>query len=502
MKAMVRGTCLVTGATGYVGGRLIPQLIAANWKVRVLVRHPERIRKAAWHDSVEILAGDASDVSALDQALNGIDVAYFLMHSMNAGPDFEAREKQMAQLFGDVARRNDVGRIVYLGGLVPAGAEDMAMSVHMKSRMEVGRILRTSGVPTLELRAGVILGSGSASFEMLRYLTERLPVMVTPRWVDNRIQPIAIADVLYYLVAAAEVTLNDSRVQEIGGPDVLTYEQMMKRYAKLAGLRRRTVVTIPVLTPKLSSRWVGLVTPVPAAIARPLVDSIRHDAICEQSPQDALIDPPAGGLIRFDEAVRRALVKVKEAHVDTRWSDASVPGAPADPLPSDPEWSGGSIYRDIRSVRTRATAESLWRIVDSIGGDNGWYSWRLAWSVRGWMDRAVGGVGLRRGRRNPYELAIDDACDFWRVEERVPPRLLRLRAEMKLPGLAWLEFAIEDDGDLRVLHQRAIFVPRGLAGQLYWWSVAPFHGRIFQPMITHIVAAAEDLPQRTLTVAR
>lgn len=480
--------CLVTGATGYVGGRLVPFLLERGWQVRVLVRHPERIRQSTWHSRVQVVPGDASDPAAMSKAMEGVDTAYFLMHSLNSRRGFADQELEVARNFASSAAAQQVSRIIYLGGLVPRDLPTHKMSEHMRSRAMVGEVLRGSGVSTVELRAAVILGSGSASFEMLRYLTERLPVMVTPRWVKNSIQPIAIADVLHYLVQAAELPGRDSRVFEIGGPDVLSYRDMMKRYAQVAGLRKRRIFALPLLTPRLSSRWVGLVTPVPAAVARPLVESIRHDAIC--TTQDSQLPAPAGGCLDFDTAVRRALAKIQEARVDTRWTDASVPGAPSEPLRSDPDWSGGSMYRDERDLVTTATASQLWQVIDGIGGANGWYSWRYLWAVRGWMDRVVGGVGLRRGRRNPTELAIDDACDFWRVEDRVPGQLLRLRAEMKLPGLAWLEFSIEGIGDFRRLRQRAIFVPRGLAGHMYWWAVSPFHGFIFGSMISNIVAAA------------
>jgi hypothetical protein len=328
---------------------------------------------------------------------------------------------------------------------------------------------------------------------MLRYLTERLPAMITPRWVHTRTQPIAIRDVLRYLVLAADIPQEVSGIFDIGGPEVLTYREMMQRYAAAAGLSPRIILPINVLTPELSSHWVSLVTPVPRAIARPLVQSLRHPAVCRDHEIARWIPDPPGGLLPFDESVRRALARVREAAVETRWSDAAFPGAPSEPLPSDPVWSGGTLYTDVRELPCKASADDLWAAVERIGGEAGWYSARLLWEVRGVMDRVVGGVGLRRGRRDPHTLAVGDAVDFWRVEERRAPRLLRLRAEMKMPGRAWLEFTVSASPDgTSMLRQRAIYWPRSLAGHAYWWSVAPFHAFVFPPMARHIVEYAQS----------
>jgi len=488
-----RKTVLVTGATGYIGGRLVPELLDAGYHVRVLSRHPERLRDIGWYHAVEIIQGDAGEPDAVRRALRGTDVAYYLLHSLNLGEGFAEVERNLARLFASVAVEEHVQRIVYLGGLTPNCPPEQ-LSAHLKSRAEVGEILRNSGVPTAELRAAVIIGSGSASFEMLRYLTERLPAMVTPRWVRNRIQPIAIRDVLRYLVGCAELPPDVNRPFDIGGPDVLTYRDMMQRYAAVAGLRRRLIVPVPVLSPTLSGHWVGLITPVPASIAKPLVKSLRNEVVCTENDIKRYIPDPPEGLLTFERAVELALTRVREANVITRWSSASVPGAPSDPLPHDPDWSGGSLYTDDRKRVVHASKESLWEVIEGIGGKNGWYSFPMAWEVRGLMDRAVGGVGLRRGRRNATHLLVGEAVDFWRVEAREPRELLRLRAEMKVPGLAWLELGVEEDDQGRtVFHQRAVYHPHGLAGHAYWWSVAPFHGIVFGSMLRNISETAEEL---------
>ena len=488
---------LVTGVTGYIGGRLVPELLDAGHEVRVLARHPERLADRTWVDRVEIVAGDASDPAVVHQALRGVDVAYYLLHSLLAGEGFEELERTIARTFAAAAREEGVGRIVYVGALLPDLPVE-AMSEHFRSRAEVSQIFRTSGVPTIELRAAVIIGSGSASFEMVRYLTERLPVMVTPNWVRTETQPIAIRDVLYYLVRVADLPGDINRAFEIGGPDVITYEEMMHGYARAAGLSQRIVVGMPFLTPRLSSNWVGLVTPVPKAVAKPLVDSLTMRSVCREHDIAELIPDPPEGLVPYERAVTLALARIREADVRTAWSSSSIPGAPSDPLPSDPDWAGGSLYSDDRSTIVHADAETLWTVVEGLGGDQGYYSFPLAWEVRGVLDRAAGGVGTARGRRNPETLRVGDPLDFWRVEERVPGRLLRLRGEFRVPGLAWLELSIEPTGlsggrPATVYRQRAVFHPTGLHGHLYWTSMLPFHGIIFGSMLRNIRARAEEL---------
>ncbi|MFD0275283.1 SDR family oxidoreductase [Kitasatospora sp. NPDC127111] len=484
-------TCLVTGATGYIGGRLVPELLAAGHRVRCLARDPGRLRDQPWRAGVETAKGDVTRPGTLTEALRGADVAYYLVHSLGTGPDFEATDRRAARDFGAAARSAGVRRIVYLGGLVPRGVPAARLSPHLRSRAEVGRELRDSGVPTAELRAAVIIGSGSASFEMLRYLTERLPVMVTPRWVNTRIQPIAVRDVLRHLVAAADLPPEVNRSFDVGGPDVLTYRQMMQGYARVAGLPPRLILPTPVLTPWLSGHWIGLVTPVPNSIARPLVESLRHEVVRTEHDIAKWSPDPPDGPIGFHRAVALALRRIRDAEVSTRWSSASLPGAPSDPLPTDPEWAGGSLYQDVQELQVPTAPEDVWRVVEGIGGDNGWYSFPLAWAVRGRLDRLVGGIGLRRGRRDPARLRVGDSLDFWRVEEIEPGRLLRLRAEMRLPGLAWLELTVAPDGNGGTRYrQRALFHPRGLAGHAYWWSVALFHSVVFGDMARNITDRA------------
>ena len=480
---------LVTGVTGYIGGRLVPELLSAGHQVRVMARRPRRLDGRDWRDRVEVVEGDASDPDQVARAVEGVDVAYYLIHALNTGRRFEARDRHTARTFGTACREAGVGRIVYLGGLHPDGEE---LSAHLGSRREVGEILLASGVPTTVLRAAVILGSGSASFEMLRYLTERLPVMVTPRWLDTRIQPIAVRDVLHYLVGSAAMPAEVSRGFDIGGPDVLTYREMMQRYAAVAGLAPRRIVTLPLLTPSLSSHWVGLVTPVPSSIARPLVDSLVHEVVCKEHDIDRYVPEPPGGPTGFDRAVELALKRVRDLDVSTSWASAATAGAPSDPLPGDPDWAGGSLYVDERERVVDADPARLWTVITGIGGLRGWYSWRLGWWTRGVMDRIVGGPGLRRGRRHPDTLAVGDPLDWWRVEEVEDGRLLRLRAEMRLPGSAWLELVVDTEGGRTVFRQRALFHPHGLPGVLYWWAIKPFHGVVFGGMQRNIARAAES----------
>jgi len=485
---------LVAGAGGYIGGRLVMRLLDAGHEVRCLARSPEKLEGAPWSSSVTIFAGDVLDPVALATAMDGVEVFYYLVHSIGTRGSFEDVDRQAATGAARVAAESGVRRIVYLGGLVPAGE---VLSPHLASRAEVGQIFLDGPVPAIVLQAGVVIGSGSASFEMLRYLTERLPVMVTPTWVKSLVQPIAVRDVLSYLVAVLGLPDDTNRRFDIAGPDILSYREMMQHYAAVAGLPPRVIIAVPVLSPWLSSQWVNVVTPVPKALAQPLIESLRNNAVASEHDIQAL-EPL--DLCPFDEAVRLALERVHRSEVATRWSGARWPGAPSDPMPNDPDWSGGTVYRDERELVVGASAEATWSVVERIGGETGWYSFPLAWAVRGLIDRLAGGVGLRRGRRDPERLVVGDAVDFWRVESIERGHLLRLRAEMRLPGEAWLEFIVDEPSDTSggdgtpprpKLSQRALFIPRGLMGHLYWWSISPFHNLVFGSMIANVAKLAQ-----------
>lgn len=478
---------LVLGGTGYIGGRLVPRLLNAGYRVRVLARDAEeRLPVFEWGDQVEGVSGSADDPQIIGQAVDDVDVLFYLVHSMAAGPGFEEADRRAAEAVANAAAAASVGRIVYLGGLHPDGVQ---LSKHLRSRVEVGDIFLRSGVPTLVLQAGVVIGSGSASFEMVRHLTEVLPYMPAPKWVRNRIQPIAIRDVLYYLLGAARIDAGVNRAVDIGGPDVLRYGQMMNGYAVEAGLRQRPIASLPVLTPGLASHWVNLVTPIPRSIARPLVESLQHDCVVKNHDIDALVPPPEGGLTPYRRAAQMALGRVESDAVETSWQDTEV-GMPSDPLPNDPDWAGRTVFTDERTTFTEASPERLWAVIQGIGGENGWYSSPILWAIRGWMDKLVGGVGLQRGRRSRARVTVGDVVDFWRVEAIEPGRMLRLKAEMKVPGAAWLELRATPEGTGSRYDQRAVFFPLGLAGRLYWLAVLPFHGFIFSGMAARITGTA------------
>lgn len=420
--------------------------------------------------------------------MEDVDAAYFLVHSMGGHDrDFGDRDRRAACVFREAAADARISRIVFLGGL--GDERDPRLSRHLSSRHEVGRLLAAGPVPVTELRAAIIIGSGSASFEMLRNLVERLPVMVTPRWVATRCQPIAIRDVLHYLLAVLTVPATAGRVIEVGGPDVLTYREMMDIYAHVAGLPPRWILPVPVLTPRLSSLWVGLVTPLPSTLARPLIDSLVNEVVVHENTSDEILphDP-----LPFREAVRLALTRIQKLDVATVWSGAELSGrSPAEPMTTDPHWAGGTLLEDVKVVHAAATPAEIYRVVTGIGGRRGWYSARLLWEVRGLLDVVLGGSGMRRGRRHPDELRIGDPVDLWRVEALVPGELVRLRAEMRLPGVAWLEFRIHRERGGARLEQRARFYPRGLLGRMYWWFLLPFHAAIFGRMARNIARAAE-----------
>ncbi|MFO7609881.1 MAG: SDR family oxidoreductase [Candidatus Krumholzibacteriia bacterium] len=469
---------LVTGATGYVGGRLRRRLEAAGARVRCLARDPQRLegRIAA---GTEVVAGDVLAPATLPAALAGVDTAYYLVHSIGAASGFEARDREGATNFARAAAAAGVRRLVYLGGL---GDDTAELSPHLRSRNEVGRILRESGVPTVELRASIVLGSGSLSFEMIRSLTERLPVMITPSWVRVLAQPIAVADLLDYLEAAATVPLAASRVYEIGGADRVSYGDLMREYARQRGLRR-PMVPVPLLTPWLSSLWLGLVTPLYARIGRKLIQSIQHPTIVRDDA--ALRDFPLRP-VGMAEAIARALA-AESRGPETRWCDA-VSSSGAERSLAGVRYRGRHL--DARRLEVPVPPERAFAPIAALGGNRGWYAWDQLWRLRGALDLLVGGVGLRRGRSHPSELRVGDVLDCWRVEAVEPGRLLRLRAEMKLPGRAWLEFAVEPRPGGSLISQTAVFDPVGLGGLLYWYAVYPFHHFVFRDMLRGIGRAA------------
>lgn len=473
---------LVTGATGYIGGRLVPKLTELGHDVRCMARDVERLARR--FEGVELVQGDVFDRASVLAALEGVDVAYYLVHSMSAvNEDFAASDRQAAAIFGDAARDAGIARIVYLGGL---GEDDAALSKHLRSRHEVGDVLRRLGVPTTEFRAAIIVGSGSMSFEMVRYLTDRLPLMVAPKWVQTRCQPIAVRDVLSYLCAELGVPRDGSVVREIGGSNVLTYREMMLSYARVRGLAARKLIVVPGLSPRLSSLWINLVTPIPSSIARPLVDGLVSEVVVRDDV--ALREFPDIHPISYEEAVQKALDRYAVAGgVATTWFDAydvrSLPG----------QFAGDTqgMLVDRRRRDSIAPPSAVSRVFSGLGGRRGWLYADFLWEIRGIMDRMVGGIGTRRGRRSQDDLRIGDAVDFWRVEAYEPGRILRLRAEMKLPGRAWLQFEVAPMGAGCTLQQTAFYEPHGSVGLLYWYAVLPFHGFIFKNMASRVVEIAE-----------
>jgi uncharacterized protein YbjT (DUF2867 family) len=470
---------LLTGATGYVGGRLRLALEAAGRPLRCMARRPDHLRDRVG-PATEVIAGDVHEPASLGPALRGVDTAYYLIHSMANAGDYAARDREGAEACAAAARDAGMRRIVYLGGL---GRGDR-LSPHLASRQEVGRILRESGVSTIEFRASIVIGSGSLSFELVRALVEKLPVMVTPRWVATPTQPIGIEDLIAYLVAALDLETDDSVVYEIGGPDRVSYGDLMREYARLRGLRR-TMLRVPVLTPGLSSLWLGLVTPLYSAVGRELIEGVRNETVVhdDRALRDFPVRPRG-----IREVLARALANEDRELAATRWSDAlSSQRAPR-------EWGGvtfGTRRVDSRAVLVRCPPEAAFRPIARIGGATGWYYGNALWRLRGLLDLAAGGPGLRRGRRDPAALAAGDTLDFWRVEKVEPGRMLRLAAEMRLPGRAWLQFEVTPEGGGSLIRQTAEFDPVGLGGLLYWYALWPAHQLVFAGMLRNIARAAE-----------
>jgi uncharacterized protein YbjT (DUF2867 family) len=475
-------TVFVTGATGYIGGRLVPRLLEAGYRVRCLARSPKKLDNRSWtnHPAVEIVAGDVGEPIGLAEAMSGCGIAYYMVHSMVAvGSSYAERDRELARNFAAAAEAAGCSRIIYLGGMGETGA---GLSEHLSSRREVERTLAGGSVPVTVLRAAMIIGSGSASFEILRYLVERLPIMVTPRWVSTECQPIAVDNVLHYLMEAMENPEVVGRTLDIGGPEVVTYLELMQTYAGAAGLPKRIIIPVPVLTPRLSSLWIHLVTPLDAHIARPLAEGLRNRVVC-RTDQAARLMPQE--LLSTRQAIDAALGM---AHPETFLSDAGT-------IPGDPDWAGGTSYVHREETEFVAAAAEVFRAVVRIGGKNGWYGVDLLWQIRGWMDQLLGGPGLRRGRRDADTVRYGDALDFWRVTGIEEGRSLKLRAEMIVPGEAILEFEIEpseSEGDRCCLVQTAHFLPRGLLGILYWYAVMPLHGVVFRRMLQGIRRAAES----------
>lgn len=493
---------LVTGATGYVGGRLIPELLAAGFRVRALARNVKDLEGRAWFHRIETAQGDLQNLDDLSEAFKGVHTLLYLVHSMGSTADFEQREADIARNVTSAAAATGVHQIVYLSGLHPDKPAD-ELSAHMRSREQVAQILLAGVVPTIVFRAGIVIGSGSVSFEIIRHLAERLPLMPGPSWLGNQIEPIAIRDVLYYLAHACALASSTNRAYDIGCGRAQTFASMLEQYAQVAGLARRRVLALPIPAQRLSGFWISMVTPIPRGIAMPLAASMAEDAVTEEHDIGDLISDPPGGLTDYRTACRRALGRQRSGPLDVTWDDDVLTDEarnPADPLPSDPVWAGHTVYTDTRKRDGNAPVEAVWEIIETIGGKRGWYSTPVLWRLRGLLDQALGGYGLARGRKNADRLRVNDHVDWWRVESVEPGRMVTLRAEMRAGGRAWLQFQVEQntDGGSR-LYQRAVFFPTGLVGRAYWRVIQPFHALVFPAMAKNILAAAERETSQGMT---
>lgn len=484
-------TVLVTGATGYVGGRLVPCLLREGYRVRCFVRDANRLKAQPWHDRVEVATGDALKPDTLPGVFDGIDAAYYLIHSLGTGSEFAERDRRAATNIREAAESAGVDRLIYLGGIRPKGEH---LSDHLKSRMETGDVLRDGPISVTEFRAAVIVGSGSLSFELIRYLTERVPVLICPKWVQTPTQPIAIRNVLQYLVAALEQPESAGRTIEIGGSDVLTYGDMFQRYAKVRGLNR-PIVNVPFLTPGLSSHWVGFVTPISNQIARPLIEGLDNEVTVD-NPEEARTLFPEVDPISYEAAVRLALRRYASNDIPTVWNSA-ISSHPRGRLVNVSLETTEGLIKETRQVQVRADVEQAFAVIESLGGETGWLYGNAIWKLRGYLDQLMGGIGYRKGRRHPSTLRAGDTVDFWRVEDIDRPHLLRLRAEMTMPGRAWMQYEVESDGNgTSVVTQTNFFEPRGLWGTLYWYVLAVPHSILFSGMLNalrdRIEAEAQD----------
>lgn len=477
----------IAGATGYIGGRLAPRLLDSGYSIRCLVRSPGKLQGRDWSEDsrVEIRQTDLSDAVSVERNLDGCDAAFYLVHSMiSAGAEYAERDSHLAAVFAIGARKAGVKRIIYLGGLGETGP---GLSEHLRSRRVVEHALGSTGVPVTVLRAAMIIGSGSASFEILRYLVERLPIMITPKWVSTPCQPIAVGNVIGYLAGTLSRPETAGGVFDIGGPDVLCYRDIMQVMAEELGLKKRWIIPVPVLTPRLSSYWIHLITPLSHEIAKPLAEGLKNPVVCREGRITKLIPQQ---LLTVREAIRAAVSQTADHQVETSWSMAG-------PIPGDPDWAGGTVFRDDRKIAIEAPDWAVYRAVCRVGGGHGWYAADWLWRIRGWIDRLFGGPGLRRGRRDPEMVGYGEALDFWRVVGLEPNKRLALRAEMKLPGEAMIEFLIESRSSHQCsLQQVALFRPRGLFGLLYWYSVAPLHYVVFRGMLMGIQREALNIANR------
>jgi uncharacterized protein YbjT (DUF2867 family) len=483
--------CVVFGATGYLGVRLVSELLVAGHDVRVMARTPKKLDDVPWRRDVEVVEGDVTDAEKVRQALDGQQVLYYLVHSMLSA-NFVDVDARGASIVADAAAQAGLTRIVYVGGII-AGHQEL--SDHLASRAEVGRLLHDSGVPTAELRAAAIIGAGSASFEMLRYLTERLPVMVTPKWLRTRVQPIAVRAVLYYLTKAAELPAAVNRAFDIGGPDTFTYTEMIRKYAAIAGLRRRIAIPVPVLTPWLSSHWVNLITPLPRSLASSLMESLENDVVCTEHDIADHIPDPENGLTSYEDAIELALERTRDSALTTRWSRPRRDDAPSQPLPTDPDWAGGSLHELVSERPVDSDPETLWRVLESIGAEHGWSAAPPAWALRGWI-----GWRVRNGKRGSQRpLHAGEALGWWNVEHVDRPRLLRLRADVRLPGRLWLELLVGGDSGHSRLRQRVVFQPYGLAGEAFWAASTLLRGVVFAGIARDITSKARRLASQTVS---